>query len=167
MAHEAWRRCRSAGSGAREEIARAESKDEPGFTPDTSAGDPAFTNGPGAEGEILDENALPAEPEEKTKSLDQELHLANTCHPFSSTTFSRTRYEDGSRLWCSKKSCSKPAQDDDVEWYGHVLLQVSVLGLIWASPTLVNPTSSAKVSPKSKTSFCCHRVMSSSANSAA
>ena len=96
-----------------------------------------------------------------------ELHLANTCHPFSSTTFSRTRYEDGSRLWCSKKSCSKPAQDDDVEWYGHVLLQVSVLGLIWASPTLVNPTSSAKVSPKSKTSFCCHRVMSSSANSAA
>ena len=58
---------------AGEAIARAESKDEPGFTPDTSAGDPAFTNGPGAEGEIVDEDAAPAEPEDKTKSYDQYL----------------------------------------------------------------------------------------------
>lgn len=58
---------------AGEAIARAESKDEPGFTPDTGAGDPAFTNGPGADGEVVDENALPAEPEEKTKSYDEYL----------------------------------------------------------------------------------------------
>ena len=58
---------------AGDEIAKAESKDEPGFTPDTSAGDPAFTNGPGAEGEVVNEDAAPAEPEDNTKSYDQYL----------------------------------------------------------------------------------------------
>lgn len=54
-------------------IARAESKDEPGFTPDTSAGDPAFTNGPGAEGEVVGEDAVAPPEEDKTKSYDQYL----------------------------------------------------------------------------------------------
>ena len=58
---------------AGEEIARAESKDEPGFTPDTSGADPAFTNGPGAPGEVVGEDAVAEEPEEKTKSYDEYL----------------------------------------------------------------------------------------------
>ena len=55
---------------AGQDIATAEVKDEPGFTPDTGAADPAFTNGPGNEGEAVDADAV-AEPEDKTKSYDQ------------------------------------------------------------------------------------------------
>ncbi|KAK3706107.1 hypothetical protein LTR37_012934 [Vermiconidia calcicola] len=58
---------------AGEAMARAESREEPGFTPDTGAGDPAFTNGPGAEGEVVGEDAAAGEPEEKTKSYDEYL----------------------------------------------------------------------------------------------
>lgn len=53
-------------------IANAEVKDEAGWAPDTSGGDPAFTNGPGAAGEAVGEDAA-AEPEEKTKSYDEYL----------------------------------------------------------------------------------------------
>jgi plasminogen activator inhibitor 1 RNA-binding protein len=55
---------------AGETIAEAESKDEPGFTPDTGAGDPAFTNGPDAP---TGEDEVAPEPEDKTKSYDQWL----------------------------------------------------------------------------------------------
>ena len=57
---------------AGEDMARAESNDDPGFTPDTSGNDPAFDKGPGAPGEELGEDAA-AEPEEKTKSYDEYL----------------------------------------------------------------------------------------------
>lgn len=53
-------------------IANAEAKDEAGWAPDTSAGDPAFSNGPGGAGEAVGEDAVP-EPEEKTKSYDEYL----------------------------------------------------------------------------------------------
>jgi plasminogen activator inhibitor 1 RNA-binding protein len=58
---------------AGEAIAQAEAKDDAGFTPDTGAGDPAFTNGPGAEGEEIGEDAVATEQEDKTKSYDQYL----------------------------------------------------------------------------------------------
>ncbi|KAK5173736.1 uncharacterized protein LTR77_002417 [Saxophila tyrrhenica] len=58
---------------AGEAIAKAEANDDAGFTPDTGAGDPAFTNGPGAGGEELGENAAPEPEEEKTKSYDEYL----------------------------------------------------------------------------------------------
>ena len=54
-------------------IAKAEVKDESGWAPDTSSGDPAFSNGPGAPGETVGEDAAPAEPEEVTKSYDEYL----------------------------------------------------------------------------------------------
>lgn len=53
-------------------IANAEAKDEAGWAPDTSGGDPAFSNGPGGAGEAVGEDAA-AEPEEKTKSYDEYL----------------------------------------------------------------------------------------------
>ena len=55
---------------AGEAIAQAEATNEPGFTPDTGAGDPAFSNGPDA---ATTEADVPAEPEDKTKSYDQYL----------------------------------------------------------------------------------------------
>ncbi|KAM3415568.1 hypothetical protein BST61_g9089 [Cercospora zeina] len=58
-----------ADESAGEAIAKAEVNNEPGFTPDTSAGDPAFTNGP--DGEVGEEAA--GEPEEKVKSYDDYL----------------------------------------------------------------------------------------------
>lgn len=55
-------------------IANAEVKDEAGWAPDTSGGDPAFSNGPGAPAEpVSEEAAAPAEPEDNTKSYDQYL----------------------------------------------------------------------------------------------
>lgn len=53
-------------------MATAEAKDEAGWAPDTSGGDPAFSNGPGGAGEAVGEDAA-AEPEEKTKSYDEYL----------------------------------------------------------------------------------------------
>lgn len=57
-----------ADENAGEAIAQAEAKNESGFTPDTSAADPAFSNGADA---VAEEAA--AEPEEKTKSYDEYL----------------------------------------------------------------------------------------------
>lgn len=56
-------------------MAKAETENEPGFTPDASERDPAFASGPGAPGEIAREDAAAAEPEpeDKTKSYDQYL----------------------------------------------------------------------------------------------
>lgn len=56
---------------AGEAIAEAEAKDEPGFTPDTTSADPAFSNGP--DGPTGEDDAASAEPENKTKSYDQWL----------------------------------------------------------------------------------------------
>ncbi|CAK1354485.1 hypothetical protein CB0940_01670 [Cercospora beticola] len=58
-----------ADESAGDAIAKAEVNNEPGFTPDTSAADPAFTNGP--DGEVGEDAA--GEPEEKVKSYDDYL----------------------------------------------------------------------------------------------
>ena len=57
---------------AGEAIAAAEIKEDAGFTPDTSGGDAAFSNGPAAAPAEVEE-AAPAEPEEVTKSYDEYL----------------------------------------------------------------------------------------------
>ncbi|KAF2765826.1 hypothetical protein EJ03DRAFT_330662 [Teratosphaeria nubilosa] len=54
---------------AGEDIAKAEAGE--GFTPDTGAADPAFANG--LEGPVAADEAVPAEPEDNTKSYDQYL----------------------------------------------------------------------------------------------
>jgi plasminogen activator inhibitor 1 RNA-binding protein len=57
---------------AGEAMARAEANNDAGFTPDTTGADPAFSNGPGAAGEAVGEDAA-AEPEDNTKSYTQYL----------------------------------------------------------------------------------------------
>lgn len=59
-----------ADESAGDAIAKAEVNNEPGFTPDTGAADPAFSNGPDG---VVGEDAAEAEPEEKTKSYDEYL----------------------------------------------------------------------------------------------
>ncbi|KAF2718310.1 hypothetical protein K431DRAFT_287816 [Polychaeton citri CBS 116435] len=54
---------------AGEAIARAEAKNDAGFTPDNNANDPAFADGPNEAGEA----DVPAEPEDKSKSYDEYL----------------------------------------------------------------------------------------------
>lgn len=56
---------------AGEAIAQAEAKNDEGFTPDTGAGDPAFTNGPDATTTAAD--VAEPEPEDKSKSYDEYL----------------------------------------------------------------------------------------------
>jgi plasminogen activator inhibitor 1 RNA-binding protein len=58
-----------ADENAGEAIAQAEVKNEPGFTPDTNAADPAFSNGPDG---IVGEDGV-GEAEEKTKSYEEYL----------------------------------------------------------------------------------------------
>lgn len=58
-----------ADENAGDAIAKAEAKNESGFTQDTSGADPAFGNGP--DGQVGEDDV--AEPEEKTKSYDEYL----------------------------------------------------------------------------------------------
>ncbi|KAK5682845.1 hypothetical protein LTR17_027350 [Elasticomyces elasticus] len=81
---------------AGEAIAQAEVKEEPGFTPDTGAGDPAFSNGP--EGITKEEDVAPAEPEDNTKSYDQYLaDLAEKRLALSGNTTQTRKPNEGSK----------------------------------------------------------------------
>ena len=83
---------------AGEAIANAEAKDDAGFTPDTSGADPAFSNGPGANGEVVGEDAAPAEPEEKTMSYDEYLaQQAEKRLALSGNTLETRKANEGSK----------------------------------------------------------------------
>ncbi|TKA77008.1 hypothetical protein B0A55_01963 [Friedmanniomyces simplex] len=81
---------------AGEAIAEAETKEEPGFTPDTAAADPAFSNGP--EGITKEEDVAPAEPEDNTKSYDQYLaDLAEKRLALGGSTLETRKANEGSK----------------------------------------------------------------------
>ncbi|KAK5111037.1 hypothetical protein LTR62_005412 [Meristemomyces frigidus] len=77
-------------------IAQAEQNNEPGFTPDTSAKDPAFTNGPDAP--TGEEDVAATEPEDKTKSYEQYLtELAEKRAALNSGTQEFRKPNEGSK----------------------------------------------------------------------
>lgn len=80
-------------------IAEAETKEEPGFTPDTTGADPAFTNGPAAEAEpVSDAAAAPPEEEDKTMSYDQYLaQQAEKRLALSGNTLEMRKANEGSK----------------------------------------------------------------------
>lgn len=96
---------------AGEAIANAEAKNDSGFTPDTGAGDPAFTNGPGGAGEAVGEDAA-AEPEDNTKSYEQYLaEQAEKRAAMSSTLSVRKPNEGSKQTFPEGKAFSRESED--------------------------------------------------------
>ncbi|EMD01138.1 hypothetical protein BAUCODRAFT_29538 [Baudoinia panamericana UAMH 10762] len=107
---------------AGEAIAQAESKDDPGFTPDTAAADPAFSNGPdnAAAPEVAEEAGgdaaitAPAEPEDKTMSYDQYLaEQAKKRLALSGNTLEMRKANEGSKQKFPEGTALQRNKDDE------------------------------------------------------